>query len=287
MLGSESNAVNLLDHRSDKYSSTGNDGIIEHIFKTLGISEGYFVEFGAWDGIVGSNCKKLYEEGWRGTFIEGNPEKFKELSKNYQKIPEKRRVVACINAMVGLTGEFTFDAIMGVSARLPICPLDFDFCSIDIDGLDVEVFETFERYRPKVICIEGGQMLSPGHPRIGMKKAKNNIQQSLNVMADVFAKKGYRPICSYQDTFFVQDKYYDKFDVSTSLMDLYLDGLSAHARRIPWILRILEQNGLSNSILSEIIKKANFHAYGWPKRKKWAVAEKVRIDKVIEDIRSR
>jgi len=268
--------INLLDFRHDKYSSTGNDGIIKYIFKTLNINSGFFVEFGAWDGITGSNCKKLFEEGWSGIFIEEDQEKFFDLVKNYQN---QDRII-CLNKKITIDDNL-FDNVV-----INYISTEIDFCSIDVDGLDVEIFETFEKNMPKVVCIEGGQMLHPEHTRISSEKAKNNIQQSLRVMVNVFKKKGYSPICSYQDTFFVQDRFYYNFNVSQNLMDLYLDGLMAHARRIPWIIRILNENELNNPILNEIIKNSNFSKYGWNRRKEWAILEKDNIEKIINKIRS-
>ena len=61
-----------------------NEPIIEYIFDKLNINKGVFVEFGAWDGIVLSNCRKLYDNGWSGMFIEADNNKFKELKRNYQ-----------------------------------------------------------------------------------------------------------------------------------------------------------------------------------------------------------
>lgn len=53
------NQYGLLDYMWNKYSQAGQDGIIKHIFKTLNIQSGHFVEFGAWDGIYLSNYRKL------------------------------------------------------------------------------------------------------------------------------------------------------------------------------------------------------------------------------------
>ena len=267
--------MNLLDYRKDKYSTTGNDGIIEKIFDIMGIEGGLFVEFGAWDGIVGSNCRKLYEEGWSGIFIEADKDRHKDLVSNYKDAPQ----ITCIKSFID-TQNHLFDDIISDYVVGPI-----DFCSIDIDGLDVEVFKTFEKHLPKVICIEGGQMLEPHHETISNSKASKNIQQSLFVMSWIFKSKGYKPICSYQDTFYVQEEYYELFDVPKSIMDLYLDGLKAHARRIPWIMKQIKSVGLYNYILAEITDRTRFDKYGYAGRKRWARKEQVEIDRVIEEIR--
>ncbi len=268
--------MNLLDYRSDTHSSTGNDGIIEQIFSTLGVEKGLFVEFGAWDGLYGCNCRKLQQEGWDGIFIEPESNRFEDLKKNYGQFDN----ITCINSIVGTT-ESLFDDLVD-----PYVKDKIDFCSIDIDGLDLAVFETIGRHLPDVVCIEGGQMLHPGHERIPDDVARHNIQQSLEVMVEAFEKKGYQALCSYQDTFFIKRELADPFGPPASIMDLYLDGIAALARRIPWIRDTIAQQGLRNPILDEIVSRAGYEEYGYEQRKQWAVDRDQEIKAVIEQIRS-
>ena len=99
---------NLLNYGYDKYTSTGNDGIIDYIFKNINLKKGIFVEFGAWDGIKNSNCRKLFEEGWSGIFIEADEQKYKELKNNYKKYSQ----ICCLNNSVGLNDGNLFDNIV-------------------------------------------------------------------------------------------------------------------------------------------------------------------------------
>ena len=256
--------MNLLNYKFDKYTTTGNDGIIEKIFDIIEIQNGFFVEFGAWDGIKGSNCRKLFEEGWSGIFIEAQKDRYLNLSKNY----EQHDNVICINSVVDRNNNL-FDNLVANYVNNKI-----DFCSIDIDGLDLEIFETFKNYMPTVVCIEGGQMLEPNFPRLSESVAKNNIQQSLEVMVESFKNRGYKVVCSYQDTFFIKEQYAHLFETPDNLMELYLDGLYAHHRRIPWIQFILKQNGINNRIINYILQKTNYNKYGYNQRKLWAKEEK-------------
>jgi hypothetical protein len=267
--------TNLLEFRFDKYTSTGNDGIIEHIFKTLGIKEGFFVEFGAWDGVHGCNCRKLSEEGWSGIFIEPILRCYLKLYWNYRC----NEHVKTIWSMVATEGKNRFDYIMDKCS----VNSEIDFCSIDIDGPDVDVFETFENHLAKVICIEGGQMLHPLQDRIPSEAAKNNIQQSLSVIVEIGKKKGYEPLCSYQDTFLVKKNLYDKFSVTKDLVRMYFDGLKAHHRRLPWIQKKLKDVNMQNPIVDDILNKAGFKKYGFHQRDRWAVDVKGIIDGVIEE----
>lgn len=259
--------MNILKHRKKKYSSIGNDGIIEFILsKTLNIKNGVFVEFGAWDGIKGSNCRALFERGWVGLFIESDKKKYKKLVKNYADHIE----IGCVHSKVGFKEGNRFDDIVDCSIGEDI---NIDFCSIDIDGLDLDVFETFERHFPTVICIEGGQMLKPNYPRVSKSISSKNIQQSLSVITKSFAKSGYKPLCSYQDTFFIKDDFYHLFNVSSNIASLYFDGLKAIPHRLPFISRYVKKVGLKNSIVDSILRNSKFEKYGWAKRKKWVKVE--------------
>lgn len=269
--------MNLLSYRSDKYTTTGNDGIIEKIFTTLGVKNGFFVEFGAWDGIKGSNCRKLWEEGWAGIFIEGHKEKYKDLVENYKESDK----VTCVNSMVD-TDSNLFDDIVEPHVKDKI-----DFCSIDIDGLDLDVFETFDKYLPTVVCIEGGQMLEVKHKKVDKNIAQNNIQQSLQVYVDSFEKKGYKLLCTYQDSFFVKEELYDLFKLEEQdLFEHYLSGLEALHRRMPWIQAVLSSVGLRNRVIDYILSKSDYYRYGYNNRKLWAVEQKEITIRNIKDLRS-
>lgn len=267
--------MNLLDNRFDKYSRCGNDGIIEVILKTANISNGTFVEFGAWDGIMGSNCRKLFEEGWKGVFIEPERSRYQDLCRNYEGCDN----IKCVQSLVGQTSNL-FDNIVASHVD------SIDFCSIDIDGLDLEIFETFDKYLPTIVCMEGGQMLHPFHERIPLEKAKHNIQQSLSVIDESCRKKGYRVLCSYQDTFIIKENLFELFDVKEDMMDLYLDGIKVLARRLPWIKQTLDKVGLKNDIINSVLEECGFNKYGFRGRKEWAIQEHDAICKFVEEIRN-
>ena len=266
--------INLLNYKKEVYSSIGNDGIIDFIFDKIGKNKRTFVEFGAWDGVKNSNCRNLFENGWSGIFIEVDRNKYKNLKKNYRDSDR----VKCINRSIALKGENLFDNIVG-----PYIKESIDFCSIDIDGLDLEVFETFEKYLPIVVCIEGGQMLSPYHKRINKNISKKNIQQSLYVMVNSFEQKGYKILCSYQDTFFIKKEFYNLFDVSDDILTLYFNGLRSIPRRMPFIQKYVNKVGLKNEIVDYILKKSNYRRYGWDKRKIWIREQLDCINELINE----
>lgn len=271
------NIINLLDYRENRYSTIGNDGIIKYIFDRLDIKEGIFVEFGAWDGVKNSNCRGLFEDGWQGIFIENDKDKYEELKNNYKEYTSK---ITCLNEKIGNSGKQLFDEIVD-----PVLNgKNIDFCSIDIDGLDLEVFETIEKYLPIVVCIEGGQMLHPFAKRVKKKIAKRNIQQSLNVMVESFEDKGYKILCSYQDSFFIKKDFYDLFLVSKDILTLYFDGLRAISKRMPFVQQRVGRVGIKNRIVDYVLKRSKYNSYGWSKRKLWAKEMPGTILRVIDEV---
>jgi len=70
------------------YSQNGEDGVVAEIIRRLGLSSGWFCEFGAWDGRYGSNTFALLKRGWRGVMIEGDPARFRDLKKTASRFPD-------------------------------------------------------------------------------------------------------------------------------------------------------------------------------------------------------
>lgn len=259
-----------------KYSQVGQDGIIEFILKTIGRDKGFFVEFGAGDGIKGSNCRRLFEQGWKGLFIEADGTKYRMLKNNY----EDNAQIVCHCAKVGFEKNNLFDNIF------ENCLLDcnIDYCSIDIDGLDLEVFETFERHLPTIVSIEGGQVLPPYYSRVPKEISNCMIHQSLNVMVSSFREKGYELLCAYQDCFFIKREFYSLFDVSSDLVKLYFDGWKISLGAFPCIKKRLDKVGIKSPFIDFVLNNSNFLNYGWKKEEDWAIQEKELIVSCIDKV---
>jgi hypothetical protein len=116
-----------------KYKYNTNDSLIAEIFNRLKIKNGVFVEFGAWDGIHLSNTKSLFDNGWTGLLIEPDNERFLKLKSNYSNSS-----VSVDNSFLNLKDCF-FDDVYEKYFNEEI-----DFCSIDIDGLDLELDRDWE-----------------------------------------------------------------------------------------------------------------------------------------------
>lgn len=139
----------LSDFSENVYSQFGEDGIIREILNRLRSHielNSWCVEFGAWDGIFLSNTARLIrEENFSAVLIEGDKRKAHALEKNFPQ-DEVRKVCQFIH----FEGPDSLDATL---SRTPI-PNDFDFLSIDVDGVDYHIFESMISFKPKVICVE-------------------------------------------------------------------------------------------------------------------------------------
>lgn len=139
----------LSNFSENVHSQCGEDGIIREILDRLRSHvrlDSWCVEFGAWDGIYLSNtCRLIREDGFNAVLIEGDKRKAQVLERNF---PQEEVHKVC--QFIHFEGPDSLDATL---SRTPI-PDDFDFLSIDVDGVDYHIFESMVSFRPKVICIE-------------------------------------------------------------------------------------------------------------------------------------
>jgi len=199
------NEFDLTCYKKDKYSQRGHDGIIEKIMSELNITKGFFIEVGGCDGITLSNCRALFELGWRGCFIEGDKKYYKGLVENY-----KNEDIITLNKFIFPTMKE--GPTLDILHKESMDNVEVDLLSIDIDGRDYEIFDNLE-LKPKLIIIEGGFAFHPClREKIPYEIARFNVQQPLYTMMKLCRKKGYTPICFNQDTFLLRNDLYEKHE---------------------------------------------------------------------------
>jgi hypothetical protein len=204
------NRGGLLAYRSNQYSQFGEDGIIEEICKRLGIKEGWFVEFGAWDGQHLSNTYNLLaNKGWKGVFIECDPQKYKSLLRTQAAFPERLHTLC---AKVGFEGESKLDTLL---AKTPI-PRDFELLSIDIDSYDWEVWNAVERYQPKIVIVECNWAIPPGIYQTHNPPA--SIGASFTALVSLGKSKGYQLVCHTGNCFFIRNELVPKLNLDSELL---------------------------------------------------------------------
>jgi FkbM family methyltransferase len=154
------------------------------LFHTGGKRDGFFVEFGAADGMQGSNTWLLEREfGWRGILAE--PARcWHEALDSARACAIDHRCVTdrsgdtvsfreCANAAVSTidsyAGNDRFAAWRRKGVRYPVAtvslndllaghgaPAEFDYLSIDTEGSELMILSglDFERHRPRIVTVE-------------------------------------------------------------------------------------------------------------------------------------
>lgn len=180
-----SNVPEILQETSTIFSQSGEDVVVD-ILLSRETEKGMFVDIGAYHPFRFSNTMLLYLKGWRGVNVDGNPHTI-ELFNKY------RGDEINIHALVSDTAEdmefFRFqegawnttdaegakelaargrpETTIVETLKLKTTPIQsileqhvgnkkFDFLNIDVEGMDMRIFFAidFDKYRPKVICLE-------------------------------------------------------------------------------------------------------------------------------------
>lgn len=148
--------LNLSQYRVNVHSQFGEDGVIQKLLELTGITEGWLVEFGAWDGIYLSNTFHAYlqNKNFRRLLIEIDPNLFKMMERNIGY--GKRNVL--LNLKVEQYGKNNLNNIFH-----QYCGGDISVLSIDIDGGDLDVWDSLDKnkWRPAIVIIEETRWDSP------------------------------------------------------------------------------------------------------------------------------
>jgi len=208
----------LIEFRKTVYSQNGEDGILEKIFEELNIKQGYFVEFGAGDGINLSNTRYLYEKGWKGFMIEADEKLYKDLEKNYSNIPEVKILNTFVSA---LEDENKLDNILKINNVKEV-----DFMSIDVDGNDYHIWNSLKNYSPKVVMIECN-FTFPFNVEF-VQKYNRKIGNSALSLYKLAKSKDYSMVAQNNvNCFFVRNDFYNKIKnnlLNTSFAYLFTIG---------------------------------------------------------------
>lgn len=209
---------NLLDSRSTVFSSKlGEDGIIENIFSRFDIhqcvtmlhipklSPRTCIDIGAHDGTFISNVRNLIvNHGWGGILVEGDPTKAEKCRQSFEGYPVETKC-----CYVGFREqEHNYVSLFGNHTPA-------SFLSIDVDGIDYEIFESIpDHLKPTVVCVEVSAGINPSdHTRLPYNISKDNLGQGLGVMTDLANAKGYELLCYTGNAFYVLREHMHMFNI--------------------------------------------------------------------------
>lgn len=193
--------IRLRDAAGGRYSQHGEEGVIQAVFKELGVKTGTCVDIGAFDLQLISNVYPLWTNGWKALLVEGDRMRFRKLLRQYASHPQaSEQRVSIVNRLVAEEGPDSLDNILTAQE----VPADFDLLSIDVDGLDFQVWRGLKRFRPRLVVIEYNSTIPPHVELVGSGKG-NNIGCSLASLAKLGREKGYALVASVVwNAFFVR-----------------------------------------------------------------------------------
>lgn len=230
-----------LTFAKNKLSQFGEDGIIEQLLIELydnNIKNYVSVEFGAWDGVYLSNIYDLWRnKNINAILIESNHDRVTELTEICNKFNnvEIHETLVSSNS----TEPSSLDNILTMS-KFDINDENFILLSIDVDGLDYNIWESVNKYKPIIVLIEiaGGWGVNDEYIGIGASL------KSLNILGNL---KGYTLICATGNAFFVRnDKITKLKNYNSEILpsDLYVSNDIV----VDVLSRLDEYGNITNSI---------------------------------------
>lgn len=204
--GKYADSRNLNRYEYEILSQCGEDGILEEIFKRIGITNRFFVEFGAGNGLQNSTASLLLNN-WTGAWIEGDHTSGETIRHKFAQLLLRHRL--------RYTEAFiTAENIEELFGTLEV-PETFDCMSVDIDGNDYWVWKAITHYRPRVVICEYNGRYGGTIPWV-MKYNPNHSWNgscyygaSLKALEKLGASKGYVLVgCNLAgvNAFFVQEE---------------------------------------------------------------------------------
>ena len=135
----------LMRYENQVFSRHGQDGIIDEIFRRVGVDSKVFVEIGCGDGLE-NNTTNLLRSGWRGFWFDGSKARIAAVPDQFAE-PLRQGTLKARQAF------FEAENVVAILESAGV-PREFDLLSLDIDRNTYYVWEAMAAYRPRVAVIE-------------------------------------------------------------------------------------------------------------------------------------
>jgi len=142
----------LLRHGAKIFSQNDEDGIIREIFKRISPRSKTFFEFGV--QATENNSLALLADGWKGTWLEANPDTYRGMCSEYKTFIDEGR----LNIQQTVVNKHNINELLKKHSLSD----ELDLLSIDIDGNDIYVWKAInDKFRPRVVVIEYNGLFPP------------------------------------------------------------------------------------------------------------------------------
>ena len=142
----------LLKYGFKAYSQFDEDGIIQEIFRRIGVTNKTFLEIGVGDGLE-NNTLFLLLKGWKGVWIDGDSKNIKAIQNKFSFLQDSGR----LRTKLAWVDKDNIDFLIQDLGL----PQEIDLLSLDIDGNDYHVLENIVFLNPRAIVLEYNAKLPP------------------------------------------------------------------------------------------------------------------------------
>lgn len=126
------------------FSQWGEDGLLQHLIRSIPIAHKTFIEFGVEDFSESNGRFLLMNNQWQGYVMDSSRCNIARLKNAYYywryDLVARAATINCDNVNA-LLAESGFDKDLGI-------------LSIDIDGMDYWVWKAITRYKPRIVVVE-------------------------------------------------------------------------------------------------------------------------------------
>ena len=130
------------------FTKEGEDGILLHLFLSIGTQNKQFVDIGSND-CINSNCANLaFHHGWNGIFVDADSSALKRGSAIY-----KAFFGSSVNRFCFTEAIITRDNAETLLTKTG-CFTEPDLLCMDLDGNDYHIWQAIELIRPRVVVTE-------------------------------------------------------------------------------------------------------------------------------------
>jgi hypothetical protein len=170
------------------YSQNDEDGIIDEIFRRIGVTCREFVEFGRGDGIE-DNTLYLLCAGWRGVWLDGD-------GSSVAAALARRNLAGAQGRLAVREALVTAENINEVLLAAGVHP-EPDLLSVGIDGNDYWVWAALDAVSSRVVVIEYNATFRPPHRIVQTYDPSRRwdgtsyFGASLKALEELGARKGY------------------------------------------------------------------------------------------------
>ena len=135
---------NLNDYEFRVFSQWGEDGIIQHLVRSIDIPKKYFVEFGVQDYRESNTRLLLVNDNWSGLVMDGSAANIERIKKDMIYWAYDLKPVQAFVTRENINELLRQNGVNG----------EIGLLSIDIDGNDFWIWQAIEVINPVIVVIE-------------------------------------------------------------------------------------------------------------------------------------